>query len=156
MAISMIRIDDRLVHGQIVAAWSKELGINRIWVVDDGVVGNAFVSQLMRMAAPSEVKVDITGTDEIEQRVAEYNDSQDRVLVLMKTPAVAKQLFDAGIALRELNVGGMGANASRSKLFKNISASDEEIATLQEIKDSGVDVYFRVTPPEKKTEFTGR
>lgn len=156
MAISMIRIDDRLVHGQIVAAWSKELSINRIWVIDDGVAHNSFISQLMKMAAPSEVKVDITEASAIEGLAESYDTSDDNVLVLMKTPDVARRLFDAGIALRELNVGGMGANASRSKLFKNISASDEEVATLQQIKDAGVDVYFRVTPPERKTEFTGR
>lgn len=64
-------------------------------------------------------------------------------------------MFDTDIRLRELNVGGMGANAERKKLFKNISASEEERKTLKDMKESGVKVYFQVTPNEKQTLFEG-
>lgn len=156
MGIRMVRIDDRLVHGQIVAAWGKELGITRIWVIDDGVAQNSFIGNVMKMAAPAETTVDITPVDKIEELVAGYDDSDENVLVVMKTPDVAKRLFEAGVRLRELNVGGMGAKEGRSKLFKNISASDAEVETLGQIQASGVDVYYRVVPSDMKTEFTGR
>ena len=56
----------------------------------------------------------------------------------------------SGVALRELNVGGMGAGPGRQKLFKNISASEEEKVELENMRDSGVKVYFQVTPSEKQ------
>ena len=106
MSVRMIRIDDRLIHGQIVAAWAKNLSVRRIWI-------------------------------------------------LVKYPEVARHLFEAGVRIRELNVGGMGANADRKKLFKNISASEEERRTLKAMMESGVKVYFQVTPNEKQTLFEG-
>lgn len=149
----MIRIDDRLIHGQIVTAWAKNLNIKRIWIIDDGVSKDLFISNVMQMVAPSDTKLVITGTDQIETLVKEYDASDMNTLILIKIPSVAKQVFDADVLLRELNVGGIGAGPDRKKLFKNISASSLEIATLKEIKKLGVNVYFQVTPNEKQTIF---
>ncbi|MEG2244726.1 MAG: PTS sugar transporter subunit IIB [Erysipelotrichaceae bacterium] len=153
MTIKMIRIDDRLIHGQIVTAWAKNLNIKRIWIVDDGVSKDTFISNVMQMVAPSDTKLVITGTDQIDTLVKEYDASDINTLVLVKIPAVAKQIFEADVLLRELNVGGIGAGPDRKKLFKNISASLMEIETLKEIKKLGVNVHFQVTPNEKQTNF---
>ena len=76
------------------------------------------------------------------------------ILILIKYPYVAKEIFQAGVKLQELNIGGMGAGADRKKLFKNISASQAEKDTLKSIQDMGIDVYFQVTPDEKRSPFT--
>jgi PTS system mannose-specific IIB component len=155
MAVKMIRIDDRLIHGQIVAAWAKSLSIKRIWIVDDGVAKDTFITNVMKMVAPPDTELTITGTDEVGRLLPELDGSDKNTLILVKYPKVAKLLFDSGVLLRELNVGGMGANAERRKLFKNISASEEERKTLIELKEEGVKVYFQVTPHEKQTVFEG-
>lgn len=153
MSVKMIRIDDRLIHGQIVAAWAKSLSIKKIWIVDDGVARDNFITNVMKMVAPPDAELVITGTGEIGPRLAEFDSSEKNTLILVKYPQVAKQLFDAGVNLRELNVGGMGANAERKKLFKNISASEEEKQILRRMKKEGIKVYFQVTPNEKQTIF---
>ncbi len=155
MAVKMIRIDDRRIHGQIVAAWVKSLSIKRIWIVDDGVAKDTFITNVMKMVAPPDTELTITGTDEVGRLLPELDGSDKNTLILVKYPKVAKLLFDSGVLLRELNVGGMGANAERRKLFKNISASEEERKTLIELKEEGVKVYFQVTPHEKQTVFEG-
>lgn len=153
MSIKFIRIDDRLIHGQIVTAWAKYFNVSQIWIVDDGVAKDDFVKGVMKMVAPADTDLYITGTAEIPEYVKQFDESEKNTLVLVKFPCVAKQIFDAGVLHRELNVGGMGANADRKKLFKNISASAAEIETLKEIKEDGVKVYFQVTPNEKQTMF---
>ena len=140
MAVKMIRIDDRLIHGQIVAAWVKSLSIKRIWIVDDGVAKDTFITNVMKMVAPPDTELTITGTDEVGRLLPELDGSDKNTLILVKYPKVAKLLFDSGVLLRELNVGGMGANAERRKLFKNISASEEERKTLIELKEEGVKI----------------
>ncbi len=153
MSIKMVRIDDRLIHGQIVTAWAKNLQIKTIWICDDGVAKDDFIKGIMQMVAPSDRELVITGMAEIPALVEKYDQGADNVLILIKYPYVAQELFKAGIKLKELNVGGMGAGTDRRKLFKNISASQEEKEVLKQIQEMGVDVFFQVTPDEKRTPF---
>ena len=151
MSVKMVRIDDRLIHGQIVAAWAKNLSVRRIWICDDGVAKDSFITQVMKMVAPPDTELVITGTDQIPELVKEFDTSDKNSLILIKFPYVAKQIFDAGLELRELNVGGMGANSERKKLFKNISATAEEKQLLKDMEAEGIKVYFQVTPNDKRT-----
>ena len=65
MSIKMIRIDDRLIHGQIVTAWAKNLQIKKIWIADDGVAKDDFIKGVMQMVAPSDRELIITPTSDI-------------------------------------------------------------------------------------------
>ena len=154
MAVEMIRIDDRLIHGQIVTAWAKNKQINKIWIVDDGVAKDEFVKGIMQLVAPSDKELIISGLSEIPTLLPKLDNESPRVLILVKFPYTAEAIFKAGVKLKELNVGGIGASPERSKLFKNISASKEEKETLKNIQEMGVDVFFQVTPDERKTEFS--
>ena len=149
----MIRIDDRLIHGQVVAAWSKVLGIERILVIDNDTANDNFLSSVMKMVAPSNVDLMIITEDDITDLVKEYDQDNVNTLILAKYPYVMKKVFEAGISFRELDLGGMCARPNRTKLYKQISATPEETETLREIKNMGVKVYFRVTPDDKETIF---
>ena len=153
MNINVLRIDDRLIHGQIVTAWAKNLNIAKIWIVDDGVATDDFIKGVMEMVAPSDRELVISPLSEINELVPKFDNESGNVLILVKYPYVAEQLFKAGVKIRELNIGGMGANSERKKLFKNISASQAEKNTLSSIRDSGINVYFQVTPEEKRTKY---
>lgn len=65
---------------------------------------------------------------------------------MVKTPNTAKFLFENGLQIKKLNVGGMGANPNRHQLYKNVSASDEEVQILKELEANGIEVYFQTTP----------
>ena len=153
MSIKMIRIDDRLIHGQVVAAWSKSIKFDRIWIVDDGVNNDEFIKDVMKLVAPPDMELIVSSTLEIESLTKEFDNDQIGTLVLAKFPWVVQKIFDSGVKLNQLNIGGIGANKDRKKLFKNISASESEVETLKEIKKNGVKIYFQVTPNEKQTLF---
>ena len=153
MSIKMIRIDDRLIHGQVVAAWSKVLGIERILVIDDDTAKDIFLSDVMKMVAPSNVELAIITEDKISDVVTKYDQDNVNTFILAKYPYVMKKVFDSDISFKELDLGGMCARPNRTKLYKQISASPEEVETLREIKNMGVKVYFRVTPDDKEIIF---
>lgn len=153
MSIKMIRIDDRLIHGQVVAAWSKVLGIERILVIDDDTAKDIFLSDVMKMVAPSNVELAIITEDKIADVVTKYDQDNVNTFILAKYPYVMKKVFDSDISFKELDLGGMCARPNRTKLYKQISASPEEVETLGEIKNMGVKVYFRVTPDDKEIIF---
>src|SRR5207249_1645851 len=96
MALKLVRIDDRLIHGQIV-------------IVDDKTAKDDFLRDLMILAAPQGVPVEVHGTAEGAQRVAQIAATSENAFVLMKSPVTALALRKAGVPIPVLNVGGMGA-----------------------------------------------
>lgn len=154
MPIKMLRIDDRLIHGQIVTAWAKNIQAEKIWIVDDGVAKDDFVKGIMHMVAPGDRELIITGLADMPSMAEKLDSELGNTLILVKFPYVAKEIFKAGIKLNELNIGGIGVSPERQKLFKNISASEAEKQTLKEIQDMGINVFFQVTPDEKRTQFS--
>jgi len=150
MAINMIRVDDRLIHGQIVAAWVKSLGLERIWIVDDATANDSFLKNVMKMVAPPGVEFNVSSLAEISDTAKQYDEDGKKTIVLVKYPDVAEKLFETGISFKELQVGGIGANAKRKKIYKNISMTDEEMESCKRMKQSGINVYMQVTPDDKQ------
>ena len=148
--INMIRVDDRLIHGQIVAAWVKSLGLERIWIVDDATANDSFLKNVMKMVAPPNVEFSVSAEDNIAETAKQYDQDKVKTLVLVKYPATAEKIFNTGISFRELQIGGIGANADRKTVYKNISMSDDEMRSCRNMINVGVNVYIQVTPDDKQ------
>jgi mannose/fructose/N-acetylgalactosamine-specific phosphotransferase system component IIB len=153
MSLRLVRVDDRLIHGQVVAVWLRAVGADRIVIVDDRVAADAFLVEVLKLAAPSDVAVEVLPVAEGAARVTELAGRPDRAFVLVKTPATALSLLRAGAPIDVLNVGGMGAGPGRRPLYRNISASDEERATMREIEAGGTRVEIRVVPDDRPIPF---
>lgn len=148
----LVRIDDRLIHGQVIAVWCRQLKFNRIVILDDGVAKDTFMQQVLRLSAPPGVKIDVFGiADGINNLANEAN--RANTMLLMKTPQAAKALFDGGLQYKALNIGGIGSNPNRKNIFKNIAISDEEFNILKELHDNGVAITLLTVPGEKSKEF---
>ncbi|NPV69230.1 MAG: PTS sugar transporter subunit IIB [Firmicutes bacterium] len=151
MGFGLVRIDDRLVHGQVMAVWCKTLGTNRIVIADDDVAEDSFLQKVMRLAAPPGVKVEVYSVSDSVGILSAPEAQNPRTTVLVKNPRNAAALVRAGVKIECLNVGGMGARPGRKQLFRNVSASPEEVELLKEIQASGVEVVFRIVPDERGT-----
>lgn len=151
MEIVLYRIDDRLIHGQVMTAWSKLTNANHVIIIDDGVVADSFMCKILTMAAPRGMQVEIFNVQDGLARLQNPGPAGVKAIVLLKTPEVALKLIAAGIKPAYLNVGGMGASPGRKQLFKNISASPQEIEALKKIESLGVPVQFRIVPDDKAT-----
>jgi mannose/fructose/N-acetylgalactosamine-specific phosphotransferase system component IIB len=148
-----VRIDDRLIHGQVVTIWVKALRSNRIVIVDDNVAADSFMQDVMRLAAPPGITVDVCTVQEGITTLGEDVPSRDRILVLLKSPRSAEQLYAGGVKFKALNIGGIGAAPGRRRVFKNISMSGEEITTLQCLMAEGVEITLQTVPGEKCVAF---
>lgn len=150
MSVKFIRIDDRLIHGQIVTAWMKVFQTRRVVIIDDIVAADDFLKNVMFMVKPAGVELEIIGTENLDAVMEELEADSANVMILIKTPASAKACFDHGLKTESLNVGGMGAKVGRKQLYRNVSASEEEMEVLRELKARGIDVYLQATPNDKK------
>lgn len=154
MSVRLVRVDDRLIHGQVVAVWLRSVGADRIVIVDDRVAADPFLVEVLTLAAPADVAVEVVGVAAGAARVAELVTAADRAFVLVKTPTTALALLRAGVPIDVLNVGGMGAGPGRRPLYRNISASEDERAALREIEAAGTRVEIRVVPDDRPVPFT--
>lgn len=150
--ISMIRIDDRLVHGQVAVKWSKELGISRIIVVSDSIAQNEIQVSALKMAGPSGVKVAVLS---LEKAIAILNDprsEQLKILVVTNEPKYVAGLvpkLKEKPMLNMANYGRIGGSLSdKEKITETVYLSEEDKETLKEIFDAGYDFSYQPLPDD--------
>ncbi len=151
MSAVFFRIDDRLIHGQVMTGWSKIYNTTRIFVVDDKAAGDKFLCQVMQMSVPKDYDVSILSVEDAIPAI--LNDPpENRTMVLTKTPSVMQALLEGGVTMKELNLGGMGYLAGRKVVLRNIQVSPEELEQLRQIAAKGVRVFCQIVPDGKCIE----
>jgi PTS system mannose-specific IIB component len=149
--IRWIRVDDRLIHGQVVIAWRQHLRYDAICIVDDGIAADAFMGDVLRMAAPAGVCVSVVT---VQQATGELAQSDAKaILVLVKTPQIVLQLADAGLSIARLNIGNLGAAPGRKRALKSISLGPEHVTALDALAERGVKIVFQLVPEDTAVEW---
>ena len=115
----LTRIDDRLIHGQVMTAWIKNRKADQVVIVDDGTANDEYMIEVLEMAIPEEIAIGIFTKEEGVQFFEQGLDAP--TILLVKGPEALNYLVDHGITIEEVDVGGMGARADRSVLYKKIS-----------------------------------
>ncbi|MEW6696301.1 MAG: PTS system mannose/fructose/N-acetylgalactosamine-transporter subunit IIB [Bacillota bacterium] len=149
--IVLTRIDDRLIHGQVMTSWLNYTSANRITIIDELTAKDPFMRNILEMVIPPGIKLDIcdidTGADTLINQLKE----KDKVIVLAKGPEAILELLEKGVNIKNLNVGGMGAKPGRKKFYKNISASEEEKEIFRKILAKGVEISVQIIAEDSKT-----
>jgi len=145
--LNLVRIDDRLIHGQVMTAWVKFVKARRIIIVDDKVSRDDFMKTIIIMAAPSDVEVDIYTEEEADEELKKG--LAVSTILLVKTPFVLNNLIKKGIKIETVNVGGMAMANNRTTLFKNIAASMDEREIFKNLIENGIDIKIQIVPSEK-------
>jgi mannose/fructose/N-acetylgalactosamine-specific phosphotransferase system component IIB len=143
MSLKLVRVDDRLIHGQVVAIWLKALGAKRIVIVDDRTAKDDFLREILMLSSPKGVPVEIHPLETGIARVKEVAADADPAL----------RLREAGVEFPILNVGGIGAGPGRKPLYRNISASPEELAAMRQLEAMGTSVELRIVENDRPVAF---
>lgn len=145
----LIRIDDRLIHGQVVTQWIKDTNGNRILIVDNELVGNRMMQRILKAAAPPGIKVEVLTVDDAVAECKKDAVPGENIVILVKYPEVLEKMLDAGVPMKKIVLGGMGLTANRKKFNKNVAASEEEVACMKRIVSKGVTMEFQLVPAER-------
>lgn len=151
MTLSLMRIDDRLIHGQVAFGWTTSLGVNTILVVNDDAKNDKMKATALNLAKPSNVNLYIRGVEESGEIVEKFSQSKkSNVLVLVKTTEDARRLIESSNnAIKELNVGGLRYAEGKKKLTDLVAVDEQDVENLKAIRDLGVKVEFRMLPRDK-------
>lgn len=150
--IVLARIDDRLIHGQVVTAWVKQTNATRIVIADDPLTNDSFMQRLLKAVAPPGIVVDILTVEAAADFLKEEPAAGENIIVLVKTPEVIEDLIQRGVALDKVILGGIGAKEGRKRFNKNVSASPAEVECIKRIIDKGVEMYYQLVPSEKAVD----
>ena len=140
--LKMVRVDYRMVHGQIVAKWIKFRPVDRLILADDSLVDDPFMGDIYRMAVPDR-EVDIVKLGDIQTAIDRKDDT---VLLIFKDVASAYTVYKNGLQLPELNVGAVQNSAQRKSVVQGVALSAEEYEKLCEMKAEGVNVFLQPIP----------
>lgn len=145
--MALFRIDDRLIHGQVVVGWGQPLGIAFIVLVDDDVRASEWEQELYRMGVPPQVAVTFASVDEAARQLPGWNGEARKGIVLtgdVDTMARLARAAQGGVPA--VNVGGVHYREGRKERLRYVYLTDEEAAALRAMAQSGVEVSAQDVP----------
>lgn len=153
--INLVRIDDRLIHGQVAVVWSKYLGVSRIIVANDQVVNDEIQKMALSMAVPSNIKATFKT---VEDSIKILNDERAKalkIMVITASPEDALKLIQEVPEIEEINVGNYGRvnnvdSIKKEQLSKNLFVTEEDKEIFEQIKGAGKGLYAQAVPTDSK------
>ncbi len=146
MSIELFRIDDRLIHGQVVVGWGQPLEIDLIVLVDDEVAGSEWEQELYRMGVPPTMKVVFETVESAARNLPEHQASKNRAILLTADIDTMRRMVETGAAVPAVNVGGIHHKEGRTQRLRYVFLAPEEEAALRAIAERGVRVTARDVP----------
>lgn len=150
MDIRLIRIDDRLIHGQVATTWAKTLGINRIIVVSDEVAENPIQKLLLMQAAPPEIKAHVVTVNKLIQVIHHPKLINVKALLLFTNPMDVAHIYKNGIYFKQINIGGMKFTEGKKMITHFVSVNQEDITAFQYLDSEGIQLEIRKVPSDRK------
>jgi mannose/fructose/N-acetylgalactosamine-specific phosphotransferase system component IIB len=147
--IVMNRIDDRLIHGQVVEGWVNFLKATCIFVADDRVASNPFQRTIMELSVPQGLRVAIGRVEEICDLLRTAALAADRIILLFSNPADVLRAIKSGLDCRVLNIGGMHYVPGKRKLMDVLAVDDVDLAALKELAAKGIKVDVQTVPTQR-------
>jgi mannose/fructose/N-acetylgalactosamine-specific phosphotransferase system component IIB len=153
LSLRLVRIDDRLIHGQVVAGWLRALGAQRIVIVDDASARDEFLREVLVLAAPQGTPVEVYGVAEGAVRCIELARAPEPVIVLARSPRTVLSLRQAGVPIDVVDLGGLGAGPGRRRVHRTISVGPDDIRDLRELEQLGTRVEIQIVVDDRPIPF---
>ena len=160
----MLRLDERMIHGQVAIKWSRHLNVDRIVVISDAAAGNPVITKSLLMAAPPTAKTTIRGVDDSIELLNDPRGAEHKILVIVSSPGDLLRIVENVSEISSVNIGNYGRVASRTgadvrKTYRpNLYAYPSEVEIFKKIIDRGIKCYYQTVPddaPENLSKIFG-
>ncbi len=143
MEVKLVRIDDRLIHGQVATVWTKASRINRILVVNDAVSKDALRKALLSQAAPPGVRVNVLP---VSKMIAIWNDpifNSFKAMLLFTNPHDVKTVVEGGVKISSVNIGSMSFSEGKKMITNAIAVDQHDADAFHFLADRGITLEIR-------------
>lgn len=150
MDIKLLRIDDRLIHGQVAITWAKDTRISRIIVVSDEVAANPIQKALLSQAAPPDVKANVVTLDKLIEVYFHPLFMNVKVMLLFTNPADVVTAYENGVYFNTVNIGGMKFTDGKQMVTHFISVDQTDIDAFKTLDKQDIELEIRKVPSDRK------
>jgi mannose/fructose/N-acetylgalactosamine-specific phosphotransferase system component IIB len=150
MPLVLCRVDDRLVHGQVVIGWGRPLAANRVVLVDDDVAASPWEQDLYRMAAPDGLSMVFATVDQAITQLSDWHQEDDRTILLTGDLGTMTRLHAAHPAVvAKINLGGIHHREGRRELLRYLYLDGDEVDLIRHLTADGAEVSAQDLPTAK-------
>jgi PTS system mannose-specific IIB component len=149
-SVALVRVDNRLVHGQVLEAWLPALDAHGVLVADDEAAGNVLARSAMALAIPPRVKFEVLRLDAAADALKPGGKGppSPRTLILLRDVRDAAALHEKGVELPQLNLGNVHFAAGRKQVSPSVFLDASEVQTLSALAQAGTQVEIRAVPTD--------
>ena len=149
--VVLLRIDDRLLHGQIGKFWLKEVGADLVVVANDNISADKNAQKLMDLTCPIGTKTYYLSVDDAGSNLETLEEDKD-ALVIVESPKDALSLIKAGLKIDSINLGNMRNTGNKDKVNETVYVDDEDRKYLKEILATHKNLDIRTNPNDELTD----
>ncbi len=154
MGITLLRVDDRLIHGQVVEGWVPFLKVDLVVVVSDAAAGDEVQTALMKMALPPAVGLLVLPVADAASVLVSPQLKSRSALVLVPGPAEAVALVEKGVVLDRVNVGGLHYTVGKVQLGRALFLDEKDRLALRALAAKGIRLEGRALPADAEEDLT--
>ncbi len=146
--ISLIRIDDRLIHGQVTTAWLRVYDADTIIIANERVANSPVYKSIFSVAQVPGKEILLLAPTAAAEHI-QKSDPHETFFVITPTPVDVVTLMDQGLEVKKINVGGLQGRPNTKKLAKVVYATPDEEKAFIELKSRGVEMEVQMVPTDR-------
>lgn len=152
MILSLVRIDSRLIHGQVVTDWIRAVKCERIIVASDEVASDEIRKKLLISIAPPGIKINIVSIDKAAASYFNPKYENMRVLMLFTCPQDVLRMVEKGVPIKAVNVGGMNFQQGKHQITAAVSVDKSDVEAFAKLHEKGVKLEIQMLSSDKKAD----
>lgn len=156
MQINFVRIDDRLIHGQVATVWVKETKCNKIIACSDEVAQDKLRKTLLLQVAPADIKAYVVSIDKAIEAYKNPKYKDFKSMFLFTNPTDVLRAIEGGVDIKSVNVGGMCYKEGKTQITGAVSVDGKDIKAFRKLHELGVELEVRQIASNPKIDLISK
>lgn len=153
MTISAVRIDGRLIHGQVANLWTTKLGVTRIMVIDDKVAASDIEKSGLKLARPAGIDLSVLSEKVAADHIKRGGYDSQKVFIVVKRPQVLLDLVNDGVKLETINVGNMSQTDETTQITNSINVVQDDVDAFKALHEKEIKITQQMVPGDQANDF---
>ena len=148
--IRLLRIDDRLLHGQVAFSWTRSLSISDIIIANDEAANDEFSKMTLGLAKPRGVNLIIESLEKAVELVLQNESTRNNVIVIINNLSDAQKILNRASFIKSLNLGGLREREGSKRITGSVTLTSTDLDICRKLLDNEIEIEIRQVPEEKK------